>query len=59
MQTLRTPDDRFADTPEFAYVPRYCEVPDDDGGSLRMAWAGEQLAGHIVDFLRSRATASS
>src|ERR1700737_2182846 len=38
MQTLRTPDDRFNDLPEFPYAPSYCEVSDDDGGSLRMAW---------------------
>ncbi|MDT5354467.1 MAG: haloalkane dehalogenase [Mycobacterium sp.] len=38
MQTLRTPDERFTDLPEFPYTPSYCEVPDDDGGSLRMAW---------------------
>lgn len=38
MQTLRTPDDRFADLPQFSYVPRYCEVPDCDGGQLRVAW---------------------
>jgi haloalkane dehalogenase len=38
MQTLRTPDERFADLPDFAYEPRYTQVPDQDGGSLRMAW---------------------
>ncbi|MBV9319665.1 MAG: haloalkane dehalogenase [Mycobacterium sp.] len=38
MQTLRTPDERFADLPEFPYTPSYCEVPDDDGGTLRIAW---------------------
>ncbi|KAA8957177.1 haloalkane dehalogenase [Mycobacterium sp.] len=38
MQTLRTPDERFADLPEFPYVARYCDVPDDEGGALRMAW---------------------
>jgi haloalkane dehalogenase len=38
MQKLRTPDDRFADIPEFPYTARFCEVPDDDGGTLRMAW---------------------
>jgi haloalkane dehalogenase len=38
MQTLRTPDERFTDLPEFPYTPSYCEVPDDDGGTLRMAW---------------------
>ena len=38
MQTLRTPDARFADLPEFPYTPSYCEVADDDGGTLRIAW---------------------
>jgi haloalkane dehalogenase len=38
MQTLRTPDDRFSDLPEFPYKPNYCDVSDDDGGTLRMAW---------------------
>ena len=38
MQTVRTPGDRFDNLPEFPYAPRYCEVPDDDGGVLRVAW---------------------
>jgi haloalkane dehalogenase len=38
MQTLRTPDDRFAGLPDFPYEPRYADVPDDDGGTLQMAW---------------------
>jgi haloalkane dehalogenase len=38
MQTLRTPDDRFTDLPEFPYTPNYFDVSDDDGGTLRMAW---------------------
>jgi haloalkane dehalogenase len=38
MQTLRTPDDRFANLPEFPYPPKYSEVPDGDGGTLRVAW---------------------
>src|ERR1700748_1523807 len=38
MQTLRTPDDRFTDLPEFPYPANYCDVSDDDGGTLRMAW---------------------
>lgn len=33
MRLLRTPDERFADLPEFPYEPRYAEV---DG--VRMAW---------------------
>jgi len=38
MQTLRTPDDRFDDLPGFPYAPRYCEVSDDEGGALQVAW---------------------
>ena len=38
MQTLRTPDDRFPDLPEFPYPANYCDVSDGDGGTLRMAW---------------------
>ena len=38
MQTLRTPDDRFAEIPNFPYSPRYCELDDDEGGRVRVAW---------------------
>ena len=38
MQTLRTPDDAFAELPDFGYEPHYAEVPDGEGGALRMAW---------------------
>jgi haloalkane dehalogenase len=38
VETLRTPDERFADLPDFDYPPRYAEVPDGDGGRLRMAY---------------------
>jgi haloalkane dehalogenase len=38
MQTLRTPDERFDGLPDFPYAPRYCDVPDGDGGTLRVAW---------------------
>ena len=38
MQTLRTPDDRFDDVPDFPYAPEYSEVSDDEGGALRVAW---------------------
>jgi haloalkane dehalogenase len=38
MQTLRTPEGRFTDLPEFPYEPGYSEVSDDEGGRLRMAW---------------------
>ena len=38
MQTLRTPDDRFDDLPDFPYAPSYSEISDDEGGTLRVAW---------------------
>jgi haloalkane dehalogenase len=43
MQTLRTPAERFAALPDFPYQPRYADLPDGDGGTLRMAWVE---AGH-------------
>jgi len=38
MQTVRTPGDRFDNLPEFPYAPRYCDLPDGDGATLRVAW---------------------
>ena len=38
VRTLRTPDERFAELPDFGYEPRYADVPDPDGGIVRMAW---------------------
>lgn len=38
MRILRTPEERFADLPDFRYPPRYAEVADPDGGTLRMAY---------------------
>jgi haloalkane dehalogenase len=38
MHCLRTPDERFAGLPDFEFAPRYAEVADPDGGTLRMAW---------------------
>lgn len=37
MQVLRTPDDRFANIPDFPYVPRYTDVADASGVTLRIA----------------------
>jgi haloalkane dehalogenase len=33
MRCLRTPEDRFADLPGFAYLPQYAEA-----GGVRLAW---------------------
>jgi len=38
MRTLRTPEERFADVKGFDYPVGYGEVPDGDGGALRMAY---------------------
>jgi haloalkane dehalogenase len=38
MRTVRTPEDRFAAVTGFDHEPRYAEVPDGEGGSLRMAY---------------------
>ncbi len=38
MDVLRTPDTRFAELPDFGHEPRYAQVPDGDGGELRMAY---------------------
>jgi len=41
MDVLRTPDDRFEGLPGFGFEPRYAEVPDDDGGRLRVHYLDE------------------
>jgi haloalkane dehalogenase len=48
MEVLRTPDARFAGLPGFAYPPRYADVPDGDGGTLRMAYVEVGPAGAPV-----------
>jgi haloalkane dehalogenase len=41
METLRTPDDRFAGLPDFPFEPHYRDVPDGDGASLRVHYVDE------------------
>lgn len=41
MRALRTPDDRFANLPGYAFEPHYLDVPDPDGGTLRMHYLDE------------------
>lgn len=38
MQTVRTPEERFATLPDFPYEPRYVTIDDLDGGTLRVAY---------------------
>jgi haloalkane dehalogenase len=51
MDTLRTSEDRFADLPDYPYSPAYAEVPDQDGGTLRMAYVDAGPAGGPVCLL--------
>ena len=41
MEALRTPDDRFTSLPGFDFSPRYGEVADGAGGTLRMHYLDE------------------
>ncbi len=45
MKTLRTPDDRFSNLPGFPFAPRYTDVPDGEGGTLRIHHVDEGPAG--------------
>jgi haloalkane dehalogenase len=36
MEALRTPDDRFSELVDFPFAPHYTDVPDGEGGSLRI-----------------------
>jgi haloalkane dehalogenase len=36
MESLRTPDERFADLPGYGFAPHYVEVDDTEGGTLRV-----------------------
>ncbi|QWF80243.1 haloalkane dehalogenase [Amycolatopsis sp. CA-230715] len=38
MRLLRTPDDRFADLPDFDFEPHYADIDDPTDGIVRMAW---------------------
>jgi haloalkane dehalogenase len=36
MKVLRTPDERFKNLPGYPFAPHYTDVPDGDGGTLRI-----------------------
>ena len=49
MDVMRTPDERFADLPDFPFEPKYVEVDSGDGGTLRMHYLDEGPAdGEVV-----------
>ncbi len=41
MQTVRTPDARFADLVDFPFAPHYAEISDGEGGTLRVHYLDE------------------
>ncbi len=41
MDTLRTPDERFASLPDFPFDPHYADIPDGEGGELRVHYLDE------------------
>lgn len=41
MEALRTPDDRFENLPGYSFEPHYVDVPDGEGGSLRVHYIDE------------------
>ena len=41
MKVLRTPDERFADLPDFPFAPHYATVVDGDGAALRLHYVDE------------------
>ncbi|MAT06338.1 MAG: haloalkane dehalogenase [Acidimicrobiaceae bacterium] len=45
MHVLRTPDEQFADLPDYPFAPHYAEIPDGDGGTLRVHYLDEGPSG--------------
>ncbi len=41
MKVLRTPDERFKNLKDFPFEPKYAEVPDGEGGCLRIHYVDE------------------
>jgi len=41
LKILRTPDERFTNLADYPFDPRYVEVPDSEGGTLRLHYVDE------------------
>jgi haloalkane dehalogenase len=41
MKALRTPDERFQNLPGYNFAPHYAEIPDGEGGTLRVHYIDE------------------
>jgi haloalkane dehalogenase len=57
MKTVRTPEARFAGLPDYPFAPNYVEIPDGEGGALRMHYLDEGPSdGEIVLCLHGQPT---
>ncbi len=57
MKSLRTPDERFENLPGCPFAPNYTEVPDGEGGTLRIHHLDEgPAAGEIILCLHGQPT---
>ncbi|MFM9023453.1 MAG: haloalkane dehalogenase, partial [Solirubrobacterales bacterium] len=57
MESVRTPDERFANLPGYPFEPRYVEIPDGEGGTLRMHYVEEGPAdGEVILLLHGEPT---
>jgi haloalkane dehalogenase len=45
MKVLRTPEERFKALPDYPFEPHYAEIPDGEGGSLRIHYIDENPQG--------------
>ncbi len=41
MKALRTPDEYFSNLTDYPFEPNYVEIPDGEGGSLRMHYVDD------------------
>ena len=41
MKALRTPDEHFSNLTDYPFEPNFVEIPDGDGGALRMHYIDE------------------
>lgn len=51
MEVVRTPEDRFSDLPGYPFEPHYVDIPDGDGGTLRVHHVDEGDPGAPVVLL--------
>ena len=57
MEVLRTPDERFENLPDYPFKPNYLEVPDGEGGVLRLHYVDEGPAdGELILLIHGEPT---